>query len=54
MMIELRNVQKKFGLRVAVTPGEIYGLIGHNGAGQVWPTATSALHWFRNLPVAGH
>ena len=54
-MIELRNVQKKFGQRVAVDDltltvpcGEIFGLLGHNGAGkstaigmmlgQVWPT----------------
>jgi len=55
-MIELRNVQKKFGQRVAVSDltlavprGEIFGLLGHNGAGkstaigmmlgQVWPTS---------------
>lgn len=54
-MIELRAVQKKFGRRVAVDDlsltvpsGEIFGLLGHNGAGkstaigmmlgQVWPT----------------
>ncbi len=54
-MIELRNVQKKFGSRLAVDDltltvprGEIFGLLGHNGAGkstaigmmlgQVWPT----------------
>ena len=54
-MIQLRNVQKRFGQLVAVDdltlqvpPGEIYGLLGHNGAGkstaigimlgQVWPT----------------
>ncbi len=54
-MIQLRNVQKRFGQNVAVDdltlqvpPGEIYGLLGHNGAGkstaigimlgQVWPT----------------
>ena len=54
-MIELRNVQKTFGQRAAVTDltlkvprGEIFGLLGHNGAGkstaigmmlgQVWPT----------------
>jgi ABC-2 type transport system ATP-binding protein len=54
-MIELRQVQKKFGERLAVddlnlqvAPGEVYGLLGHNGAGkstaigmmlgQVWPT----------------
>src|SRR5438874_2632250 len=54
-MIELRNVQKCFGNNVAVEDlslqvpaGEIYGLLGHNGAGkstaigimlgQVWPT----------------
>ncbi|HEV2318666.1 MAG TPA: ABC transporter ATP-binding protein [Verrucomicrobiae bacterium] len=55
-MISLLNVQKKFGGRVAlhgltleVGPGEIFGLLGHNGAGkstaigmmlgQVWPTS---------------
>jgi len=55
-MISLRNVQKKFGTRPAVenldlevSRGEIFGLLGHNGAGkstaigmmlgQVWPTA---------------
>jgi ABC-2 type transport system ATP-binding protein len=55
-MIQLANVQKKFGHRIAVDDlsftverGEIYGLLGHNGAGkstaigmmlgQVWPTA---------------
>jgi ABC-2 type transport system ATP-binding protein len=54
-MIELANVHKRFGQRVAVDDltlcvpaGEIYGLLGHNGAGkstsigmmlgQVWPT----------------
>ena len=54
-MISLRDVQKKFGGRVAVESltldvprGEIFGLLGHNGAGkstaigmmlgQVWPT----------------
>jgi len=54
-MIQLSNVQKKFGQRVAVSDlalsvprGEIFGLLGHNGAGkstaigmmlgQVWPT----------------
>ena len=54
-MIRLRNVRKIFGGRVAVQDlelhiprGEIYGLLGHNGAGksttigmmlgQVWPT----------------
>lgn len=54
-MIELSNVHKRFGQRVAVDDltlrvpvGEIYGLLGHNGAGkstsigmmlgQVWPT----------------
>lgn len=56
MMIELKQVSKKFGERLAVNaldlvvpPGEIFGLLGHNGAGkstaigmmlgQVWPTA---------------
>jgi len=55
-MIELRNVQKQFGQRLAVDDltfkvpaGEIFGLLGRNGAGkstaigmmlgQVWPTA---------------
>ncbi|HEV2434947.1 MAG TPA: ABC transporter ATP-binding protein [Verrucomicrobiae bacterium] len=55
MMISLRQVQKKFGARTAVDEltlsvprGEIFGLLGHNGAGkstaigmmlgQVWPT----------------
>jgi ABC-2 type transport system ATP-binding protein len=55
-MIELANVQKKFGARLAVddlsftvSRGEIFGLLGHNGAGkstaigmmlgQVWPSA---------------
>jgi ABC-2 type transport system ATP-binding protein len=54
-MIALREVHKKFGARVAVHEltlsvprGEIFGLLGHNGAGkstaigmmlgQVWPT----------------
>ncbi len=54
-MIRLRNVHKSFGGRMAVEdlnlevlPGEIFGLLGHNGAGkstaigmmlgQVWPT----------------
>ena len=63
-MIELRNVTKNFGGRVAVDElsltvpkGEIFGLLGHNGAGkstaigmmlgQVWPTAGSVL-------VCGH
>ena len=55
-MIELRNVHKKFGSRAAVSDlslsvprGEVFGLLGHNGAGkstaigmmlgQVWPTS---------------
>lgn len=55
-MIRLKNVHKKFGARLAVTDlsltvpaGEIFGLLGHNGAGkstaigmmlgQVWPSA---------------
>jgi ABC-2 type transport system ATP-binding protein len=63
-VIELRNVSKKFGGRVAVDDltltvptGEIFGLLGHNGAGksttigmilgQVWPTAGE-------LKVCGH
>ncbi len=54
-MIQLTNVQKRFGqllavddLSLQVPAGEIYGLLGHNGAGkstaigmmlgQVWPT----------------
>ena len=54
-MIELRGLRKEFGDRVAVESldlavkrGEIFGLLGHNGAGnsttigmmlgQVWPT----------------
>jgi ABC-2 type transport system ATP-binding protein len=54
-MISLLEVQKKFGVRIAVeglslnvSRGEIFGLLGHNGAGkstaigmmlgQVWPT----------------
>jgi ABC-2 type transport system ATP-binding protein len=55
-VIELKNVNKKFGERVAVEDltltvpaGEVYGLLGHNGAGkstaigmmlgQVWATS---------------
>src|SRR5947199_9697233 len=55
-MIELNQLSKKFGQRlavdeltVAIPAGEIFGLLGHNGAGkstaigmmlgQVWPTA---------------
>ena len=55
-MIELAHVNKRFGSRLAVddltlrvSAGEIYGLLGHNGAGkstaigmmlgQVWPTS---------------
>src|SRR5215207_5741150 len=55
-LIELRSLRKIFGQRVAldsldlvVPRGEIFGLLGHNGAGkstaigmmlgQVWPTA---------------
>jgi ABC-2 type transport system ATP-binding protein len=55
-MIELRNVTKKFAGRIAVDDlsftvprGEIFGMLGHNGAGkstaigmmlgQVWPTS---------------
>jgi ABC-2 type transport system ATP-binding protein len=54
-MIQLKNVRKRFGERMAVDDvslqvpkGEIYGLLGHNGAGKstaigmmlgmVWPT----------------
>jgi ABC-2 type transport system ATP-binding protein len=63
-MIELRNVQKNFGSRLAVDDltltvprGEIFGLLGHNGAGkstaigmmlgQVWPTSGE-------LKICGH
>ncbi len=63
-MIELRNVTKKFAGRVAVDDlsftvlrGEIFGLLGHNGAGkstaigmmlgQVWPTGGEVM-------VCGH
>lgn len=55
-MIQLKNVYKQFGQRtvvcdltLGVPAGEIYGLLGHNGAGkstaigmmlgQVWPTS---------------
>ena len=55
-MIQLKNLYKQFGTRMAVDdltlqvpPGEIHGLLGHNGAGkstaigmmlgQVWPTS---------------
>ena len=55
-MIQLTHLSKKFGQRLAVddltlevSAGEIYGLLGHNGAGkstaigmmlgQVWPTS---------------
>ena len=55
-MIQLSNVHKKFGSRIAVSDltlnvprGEVFGLLGHNGAGkstaigmmlgQVWPTS---------------
>lgn len=63
-MIELKNVYKQFGRRLAVQDltlavpaGEIYGLLGHNGAGkstaigmmlgQVWPTSG-------NVRLCGH
>ncbi|HEY3860634.1 MAG TPA: ABC transporter ATP-binding protein [Verrucomicrobiae bacterium] len=63
-MIELRNVTKKFGgnkavddLSLSVPAGQIFGLLGHNGAGkstaigmmlgQVWPTAGE-------ISVCGH
>jgi ABC-2 type transport system ATP-binding protein len=63
-LITLRQVTKRFGTRKAVEalslevqPGDIYGLLGHNGAGkstaigmmlgQVWPTSGS-------LHVCGH
>jgi ABC-2 type transport system ATP-binding protein len=63
-MIQLTNVTKKFGAQIAVdnlsftvARGEIFGLLGHNGAGkstaigmmlgQVWPTAGE-------LKICGH
>ncbi len=63
-MIKLLNVRKFFGARLAVNnlsltvpPGEIFGLLGHNGAGkstaigmmlgQVWPTSGEVM-------VCGH
>ena len=63
-MIQLENIHKKFDGRVAVNDlsfaverGEIFGLLGHNGAGkstaigmmlgQVWPTAG-------NVRICGH
>src|ERR1700743_1281507 len=63
-MIELRHVVKKFAARTAVDDlsltvprGEIFGLLGHNGAGksttigmilgQVWPTSGK-------ITVSGH
>lgn len=63
-MIHLRSVTKRFGARVAVQDltldvesGEIFGLLGHNGAGkstaigmmlgQVWPTSGEVI-------VCGH
>lgn len=63
-MIELRRVSKQFGTRVAVDElslvvprGEIFGLLGHNGAGkstaigmmlgQVWPSGGA-------VQVCGH
>src|ERR1035438_9604235 len=63
-MIQLTNVMKKFAGRVAVNDlsfavprGEIFGLLGHNGAGkstaigmmlgQVWPTSGE-------LRICGH
>ncbi len=59
-MIELKQLSKKFGdrwalrsLDLTVSHGEIFGLLGHNGAGkstaigmmlgQVWPTAGEAI-----------
>ncbi|HVV02258.1 MAG TPA: ABC transporter ATP-binding protein [Verrucomicrobiae bacterium] len=68
-MIELRHVQKVFSTRVAVADlslsvpsGEIFGLLGHNGAGkstaigmmlgQVWPTKGDVL--IRGHNVASH
>ena len=47
-MIELKNIQKNYGKKQAlkdvnltINPGEIFGLIGHNGAGK--STAIKAL-----------
>jgi len=68
-MIELLHLQKKFGQRLAVddlsfrvAPGEIFGLLGHNGAGkstaigmmlgQVWPTGGAVK--IRGHDVATH
>src|SRR5688572_17614897 len=72
-MIELRNVSKTFDHRLAVDQlslevprGEIYGLLGHNGAGkstaigmilgQVWPDAgqvrVCGYDVFRERPLA--
>jgi ABC-2 type transport system ATP-binding protein len=65
-MIELQNVSKRFGTRLAVddltlrvAPGEIYGLLGHNGAGkstaigmmlgQVWATSGEIRICGRNI-----
>ena len=59
-MIQLKRLNKQFGARqavnnltLAVPAGEIYGLLGHNGAGkstaigmmlgQVWPTSGEVL-----------
>jgi len=63
-MIELQKITKRFGhylaldnLTLNIPSGEIFGLLGHNGAGkstaigillgQVWPTAGQAI-------IAGH
>ena len=63
-MIQLRQLTKRFGRRLAVDAldlevrrGDVFGLLGHNGAGksttigmllgQVWPTSGSA-------SIAGH
>ena len=60
-VIQLKHLCKKFGQRLAVDDltlqvpaGEIYGLLGHNGAGkstaigmmlgQVWPTSGEVQH----------
>jgi ABC-2 type transport system ATP-binding protein len=67
-MIELNNVCKRFGSRTAVhdltlrvPPGEIYGLLGHNGAGkstaigmmlgQVWPTSGQVRIFGRDVTI---
>ncbi len=67
-MIELKHVFKQFGQRMAVEdlclvvpPGEIFGLLGHNGAGkstaigmmlgQVWPTQGEVMVFGHDVTV---